>query len=39
MEKNQEPLTVSGHSVEFTIKPFEIATIRIQGTSALKLLE
>ena len=39
MEKNQEPLSVSGHSLEFAIKPFEIATIRIQGKSALRLPE
>jgi alpha-mannosidase len=36
MEKNQQPLTVSGHSFEFPVKPFEIVTIRVEGTSALK---
>ena len=36
MEKNQQPLTVSGHHLEFSIKPFEIVTIRVQGTTALK---
>jgi hypothetical protein len=39
MEKNQQPLNVSGHHLEFSIKPFEIVTIRVQGTTALKLPE
>jgi hypothetical protein len=39
MEKNQQPLTVSGHRLEFSIKPFEIVTLRIQGSTALKLPE
>jgi hypothetical protein len=39
MEKNQQPLTVSGHRLEFSIKPFEIVTIRVQGTTSLKLPE
>jgi alpha-mannosidase len=39
MEKNQQPLTVSGHSFQFPVKPFEIVTIRVQGTTALKLPE
>ncbi len=34
MEKNLQPLTVSGHIAEFPVKPFEIVTIRIRGTSA-----
>ena len=37
MEKNLQPLTVSGRSLEFSVKPFEIVTIRIQGTTDLKL--
>ena len=37
MEKNQQPLNVSGHHLEFSIKPFEIVTIRVQGTTAVKL--
>jgi alpha-mannosidase len=36
MEKNQQPLAVSGHRLEFPIKPFEIVTVRVQGTSALR---
>jgi hypothetical protein len=36
MEKNQQPLAVSGHNLQFTVKPFEIVTIRVQGTSALR---
>jgi len=36
MEKNQQPLVVSAHDVAFTVKPFEIATVRIQGTIAFK---
>ena len=39
MEKNQRPLAVSGHHLEFQVKPFEIVTLRIQGTTALKLPE
>jgi hypothetical protein len=39
MEKNQQPITVSGHSLQFPVKPFEIVTIRVQGTSALRLAE
>jgi hypothetical protein len=39
MEKNQQPLNISGHRVEFSIKPFEIVTIRVQGTTSLKLPE
>jgi hypothetical protein len=31
MEKNQQPLAVSGHNFQFPIKPFEIVTIRVQG--------
>jgi hypothetical protein len=30
MEKNQQPLAVSGHSFQFPVKPFEIVTLRIQ---------
>jgi alpha-mannosidase len=37
MEKNQQPLAVSGRSLQFPVKPFEIVTIRVQGTPALKL--
>jgi alpha-mannosidase len=37
MEKNQQPLTVSGQSFQFAVKPFAIATIRIRGTTALKV--
>ncbi len=32
MEKNEQPLTVSGHTVEFSVKPFAIVTVRIEGT-------
>lgn len=39
MEKNQHPLTVSGNRLEFSIKPFEIVTIRVQGTTSLQLPE
>jgi alpha-mannosidase len=39
MEKNQQPLTVSGHGLEFSIKPFEIVTLRIQGSTTVKLPE
>jgi hypothetical protein len=36
MEKNQQALSVSGHGFQFPVKPFEIVTIRVQGTSALR---
>ena len=39
MENNQQPINVSGHRLEFSIKPFEIVTIRVQGTSDVKLPE
>jgi hypothetical protein len=39
MEKNQHPLTVSGHHFEFEIKPYQIVTIRVLGTTDLKLPE
>ena len=39
MEKNLQPITVSGHRLEFQVKPFEIVTLRIQGSTALKLPE
>jgi hypothetical protein len=37
MEKNQRPLAVSGHDFQFPVKPLEIVTIGIGGTSALRL--
>ena len=39
MEKNRPPLAVAGHNLQFPVKPFEIVTIRVQGTTALKLPE
>jgi hypothetical protein len=36
MEKNRQPLAVSGHNFTFPVKPFEIVTIRIEGASALR---
>ncbi len=39
MEKNLHPLNVSGHRLEFPIKPFEIVTLRVQGTTALRMPE
>jgi hypothetical protein len=39
MEENQRPLTVSGHRIEFSIKPFEIVTLRVQGSSNKQLPE
>jgi alpha-mannosidase len=33
MEKNQQPLAISGHTLQFSVKPFEIVTIRVQGTT------
>ena len=39
MEKNQQAINVSGHRLEFSIKPFGIVTLRIQGATAVKLPE
>jgi hypothetical protein len=39
VEKNLKPLSVPGPSFRFAVKPFEIATIRVQGTTALNLPE
>jgi len=36
VEKCEQPLPVSSHSVDFAIKPFQIVTIRIQGRSAVQ---
>ena len=35
MEVNQESLPVTEHGFSFTVKPFQIVTVRITGTSAL----
>jgi hypothetical protein len=37
MEKNERPVPVSGHSLEIPVKPFEIVTLRLQGTTAVDL--
>ncbi len=34
MEKNEQALSASGHGLEFPVKPFEIVTVRIDGTRA-----
>ncbi len=39
MEKNQQAIPVSGHRLEFPIKPFEIVTLRVQGETNLQLPE
>jgi alpha-mannosidase len=39
MEKNQQPIAISGHTLQFPVKPFEIVTIRVQGSSALRMPE
>jgi hypothetical protein len=36
VEENHQPLSVSPHGFSFAVKPFEIVTVRLQGTSALK---
>jgi alpha-mannosidase len=36
LERNQEPLATSPHGFRFAVKPFQIVTIRVEGTSAIK---
>ena len=36
LERNQEPLTTSPHGFHFSVKPFQIVTVRVEGTSAIK---
>jgi len=33
MEENQQPLTVSSNGFGFTVKPFQIVTVRLEGTA------
>ncbi|HZO99304.1 MAG TPA: polysaccharide lyase family protein [Terriglobia bacterium] len=37
VEENKQALSVSTHGLEFPVKAFEIVTIRVQGSPALKL--
>jgi hypothetical protein len=32
VEEDQQPLTVSPHGFSFNVKPFQIVTVRLQGT-------
>ena len=36
VEENQEPLTVSPHGFSFSVKPFGIVTVRLEGTPRLE---
>jgi hypothetical protein len=36
MEQNQRPLTVSAHGFDFDVTPYEIVTVRLEATPALK---
>jgi hypothetical protein len=36
LERNQEPLAASPHGFRFSVKPFQIVTVRVEGTSAIK---
>jgi alpha-mannosidase len=36
LERNQGPLTTSPHGFHFTVKPFQIVTVRVEGDSAIK---
>jgi alpha-mannosidase len=31
LERNQGPLSVSSHGFEFTVKPFQIVTVRLEA--------
>ena len=37
VEKNERPITISGHSLQVPVKPFGIVTLRLQGTTAMEL--
>jgi hypothetical protein len=36
LERNQEPLQVSPHGFQFSVKPFQIVTVRLEATAKLK---
>jgi alpha-mannosidase len=36
LERKQEPLSVSSHSFRFSVKPFQIVTVRLEGTASFK---
>ena len=36
LERNQDALTISPHGFHFSVKPFQIVTVRVEGTSAGK---
>jgi alpha-mannosidase len=36
LERKQGPLSVSPHGFRFSVKPFQIVTVRLQGTASLK---
>jgi len=36
LERNQGPLTTSPHGFHFSVKPFQIVTLRVKGTSVTK---
>ena len=36
LERNQGPLVSSSHGFRFSVKPFQIVTVRVEGTPAIK---
>jgi alpha-mannosidase len=36
LERKQEALSVSAHAFRFEIKPYQIVTIRLEGTASLR---
>jgi hypothetical protein len=36
LERNKQPLVTSPHGFRFSVKPFKIVTIRLEGESAIK---
>jgi hypothetical protein len=36
LERNQGPLSVSSHGFRFSVKPFQIVTVRLEGVARLK---
>jgi hypothetical protein len=36
MEENQQPLTTAAHGLSFSVKPFQIVTVRVEGAAVVR---
>ena len=36
LERNQSALSVSPHGLRFSVRPYQIVTVRLEGAAALK---